>query len=77
MRLHYTNFVGDGFALWPYTNTKRRLTVLEDQQGRKKGKSAGPEAILKQGNEIYLFGAIFDSQVVGSNSLFMTRIIDN
>lgn len=42
-----------------------------------KGESAGPEAILKQGNEIYLFGAIFDSQVVGSNSLFMTKIIDN
>ena len=30
-----------------------------------KGESAAPEAIIKQGNEIYLFGAIYDTQVVG------------
>ena len=43
-----------------------------------KGQYADPEAILKKGNEIFLFGAIGDQQVVGSNnSLYMTILTEN
>jgi len=36
-----------------------------------------PEAILKQGNEIYLFGAFDDQQAIGTNTLFMKKLIEN
>ena len=42
-----------------------------------KGLSVQAEAIFKQGNEIYLFGAFDDQQVVGTNALFIKKITEN